>query len=80
MFNFQTFIPTRTARVFHVVTNLTVLSSITDKIKGISNHFWSRCRKLVNVNDIMLVYDEKVPSHIWRTAMATGCYLVEILK
>ena len=64
-----------------VVTNLTVFSSITDKINRISNHFWDRWRnenvvnlretqrtsKLninfpkISVNDIMLVYVEKVP-------------------
>ena len=68
-------------RTSTVVTNLTVLSSITDKINRISNHFWDRWRnenvvnlretqrtsKLkinfpkISVNDIMLVYVEKVP-------------------
>ena len=74
-----------------VVRNLTVLSSTTDKINHISNHFWDRCRhedvlnlretqqtsKLnvnspkINVNDIVLVYDEKVPRHFWRIAIVT---------
>ena len=68
-------------RTSTVVTNLTVFSSITDKINRISNHFWDRWRnenvvnlretqrtsKLninfpkISVNDIMLVYVEKVP-------------------
>ena len=69
-----------------VVSNLTVLSSTTDKINQISNHFLDRCRhgyvvniretqltsKLttnslkINVNDIVLVFYEKVPRHFWR--------------
>ena len=81
--------PTKTPLVFHVVTNLGVFSSITGKIKSISNHFWERWRheyvvnlretlrtsKLninspkINVNDIILVYDEKVPRHSWRIAI-----------
>ena len=68
-------------RTSTVVTNLTVFSSITDKINRISNHFWDRWRKenvvnlretqqisklninfpKISVNDIMLVYVEKVP-------------------
>ena len=68
-------------RTSTVVTNLTVLSSITDKINRISNHFGGRWRNehvvnlretqetsklninfpAINVNDIMLVYVEKVP-------------------
>ena len=75
-----------------VVRNLTVLSSTTDKINRISNHFLDRWRheyvvnlretqqtsKLninspkINVNDIVLVYDEKVPSYFWRIAIVTG--------
>ena len=42
--------PTNTAHVFHVVTNLTVLTSTTDKIKGISNHLWDRWRHEYVVN------------------------------
>ena len=26
----------------------------------------------INVNDIVLVYDEKVPRHFWRIAIVTG--------
>ena len=75
-----------------VVTKLIVLSSTTDKINRISNHFcdrWlneyvgnlreaQRTSKLninfpkINVNDIMLVYDDKVPRHFWRIAIVTG--------
>ena len=74
-----------------VVRNLTVLSSTTDKINRISNHFWDRWRheyvvnlretqqtsKLninslkINVNDIVLVFYEKVPRHFWRIAIVT---------
>ena len=74
-----------------VVKNLTVLSSTTDKINRISNHFWDRWRyeyvvnlretqrtsKLninslkINVNDIVLVFYEKVPRHFWRIAIVT---------
>ena len=73
------------------VRNLTVLSSTTDKINRISNHFWDRWRheyvvnlretqrtsKLnidslkINVNDIVLVFYEKVPRHFWRIAIVT---------
>ena len=68
-----------------------VLSSTTDKINRISNHFLDRWRhecavnlretqrtsKLninslkVNVNDIVLVFYEKVPRHFWRIATVT---------
>ena len=66
-------------RTSTAVTNLTVLSSITDKINRIRNHFWDRWRNeyvvnlretqrtsklninFPNINDIELVYDEKVP-------------------
>ena len=34
----------------------------------------------INVNDIALVYDEKVSIHFWRIAIVIGYYLVEILK
>ena len=42
--------PTITPRVFHVFTNLTILSRTTDKIKGIINHFWDRWRHEYVVN------------------------------
>ena len=74
-----------------VVRNLTVLSSTTNKINRISNHFLDRWRhgyvvnlretqrtsKLninslkINVNDIALVFYEKVPKHFWRIALVT---------
>ena len=72
-----------------VVRNLDVLSSTSDKINRISNHFlnwWrhgyavnlretQRISKLytnslkINVNDIVLVFYEKVPRHFWRIAI-----------
>ena len=74
-----------------VAANITVLSSTTDKVNRISNHFWDRWRhkyvvnlretqrtsKLninslkVNVNDIVLVFYEKVPRHFWRIVIVT---------
>ena len=71
---------------------LTVLSSTTDKINHISDHFWVRWRhvyvvilpetqqtskssinsKKINVNDTVLVYDEKKPNHIWRIDIVTS--------
>ena len=42
--------PTNTPHVFHIVLNLTILSSTTDKIKGISKHFWDRQRHEYIVN------------------------------
>ena len=74
------------------VRNLIVLSSTSDKINDISNHFWERWRheyvvnlretqrgsKLnlnvskINVNDIVLVYGEKVPKHFCRIAIVAG--------
>ena len=71
-----------------IVRNLIVLSSTTDKISHISNHFWHRWRHeyVVNLckttsikikyklpkNYAVLVYDEKVPKHFWRVAIVTG--------
>ena len=74
-----------------VVRNVTVLSSTTDKINRISNHFLDRWRheyvvnlretqrtsKLnidslkINVNDIVLVFYEKMLGHFWRIAIVT---------
>ena len=74
-----------------IVRNVTALSSTTDKINRISNHFLDRWRhgyavnlretqrtsKLninslkINVNDIVLVFYEKVPRHFWRIAIVT---------
>ena len=34
----------------------------------------------INVNDFVLVYDEKVLIHFWRIAILKGYYLVDILK
>ena len=71
-----------------VIRNLTVLSSTTDKINCISNHFWHRWRheyvanlhetqraSKLNTNSqnyVVLVYDEKVPIYFWRIAIVTG--------
>ena len=68
-----------------VVRNLTVLSSTTDKINRITNHFWNRWRHeyVVNLreteikcklkkNYVVLVYDEKMRRHFWRTAIVAG--------
>ena len=63
-----------------VVRNLTILSSTTDKINYISNHFldWWRHEFTrdttsikINVNDIVLVFYEKVLRHFWRIAIVT---------
>ena len=74
-----------------VVRNLTVLSSTTDRINLISNHFGDKWRYVyvvnlretqqtsklninspkINVNDFVLVYDEKVPRHSWRIVIVT---------
>ena len=86
MFNNQPFVIWQTVIIFFnttstVLTKLTVLSSTTDKINHISDHFWDRWRHeyvvilpeiqqtlkaninfpKINVNDIVLVYDETVP-------------------
>ena len=68
-----------------VVRNLTVLSSTTDKINRITNHFWNRWRHeyVVNLreteikcklkkNYVVLVYDEKMRRHFWKTAIVAG--------
>ena len=71
-----------------VIRNLTVLSSTTDKINRISNHFYDRWRRefVVNLREtqrakklnitpksyVVLVYDEKVPGHFLRIAIVTG--------
>ena len=74
-----------------VVRKRTDLSSTSDKINHISNHFSDRWRHkyVVNlretqqtsklninslknsVNDIVLLYDEKVPRHFWRIVIVT---------
>ena len=74
-----------------VVRNLTVLSSTSDKINRLSNHFVDRWRhedelnlretqqtsklnvnsQKINVNNIVLAYNEKVPKHFWRIAIIT---------
>ena len=70
-----------------VVRNLTILSNTTDKINRISNHFFDRWRHeftldtmnikikhrllKINVNDIVLVFYEKVPRHFWRIAIVS---------
>ena len=70
-----------------VLRNLTILSSTTDKINPISDHFWDsqesnhcwdRLRRedvsnslKINVNNIVLGYDEKVPRHFWRIVIVT---------
>ena len=74
-----------------IVKNLTVLSSTTDKINRMSNHFLDRWRheyvvnlretqrtsKLninslkINVNDIVLIFYEKVPRHFQRIVIVT---------
>ena len=78
-----------------VVRNLTALSSTTDKINSINNHFWQRwryeyefIRDTTNIkikyklpkNYVALVYDEKMPRHLWRITIVQGYYLAEILK
>ena len=73
-----------------VVRNLMVLSSTTDKINRISNHFLDRWNmnlhekqptsKLnrdslkINVKNIVLVFDEKVPRHLWRIPIVTQVF------
>ena len=70
-----------------VVGNLTVLSSTTDKINRISNHFldrWdmnlretNRTSKLnidslrINITDTVLVFYEKVPRPLWKISIVT---------
>ena len=69
-----------------IVKNLTVLSSTTDKINRMSNHFLDRWRLeyvvnlretqrtsksninslKISINDIVLVFYEKVSRHFWR--------------
>ena len=64
-----------------VVRNLTVLSSTTDRtncVCVVKLRVTQRTSKLninsskINVNDIVLVYDEKAPKHFWRIAIVTG--------
>ena len=68
-----------------VIRNLTVLSSTTDAINHISNHFWNGWRHeyvlnlretqralKFNINSQKLCYDEKVPRQFWRIATVTG--------
>ena len=68
-----------------VVRNITDLSSTTDKIDRISNHFLDRWRhkftldttniktkyRLSRNNDIVLVFYEKVPTHFWKISIVT---------
>ena len=98
MFNIQSIVIWQTVILFFqynvIIRNLTILSSTTDKISRISNHFWDRWKheyvvnlretqeisKLninhpkINVNDIALVYDEKVSRHFWRITLVTGVF------
>ena len=64
-----------------VVRNLTVLSSTTDRtncVCVVKLRVTQRTSKLninsskINVNDIVLVYDEKAPKRFWRIAIVTG--------
>ena len=90
MFNTQSFVIWQNI-TSTVVRNLTVLSSTTDRINLISNHFGDKWRYIyvvnlretqqtsklninspkINVNDFVLVYDEKVPRHFWRIVIVT---------
>ena len=76
-------------RTSTVVRNLTVLSSTTDKLSRNINHFFVDLRYVkqasklnisslkIKVNDIVLVFYEKVPRRFWRIAIVTRA---EILK
>ena len=65
----------------NVVRNLTVLSSTTDRTNRVcvvKLRVTQRTSKLninsskINVNDIVLVNDEKAPKRFWRIAIVTG--------
>ena len=57
-----------------IVKNLTALSSTTDKINSMSNQRTSKLNinsLKINVNGIVLVFYEKIPTHFWRIVIAT---------
>ena len=72
-----------------VVRNLTVLSSTTDRtncVCVVKLRVTQRTSKLninsskINVNDIVLVYDEKAPKRFWRIAIVTGVLPSKIIE